>query len=570
MRGAGQAHARWRGSALLGVLVLVTIGSLVGTTVLLGVDAQRQSTNTSMRQDQARALAWSGVLAAMSELAEQREDLLAGLRPELTGEWILFTDEAGREGVVRLLAVDGEGQELAQSECGKLDINHVTNEMLTGLDAIDETLAQAIVDARPFASVVELLEVEGVTPALLYGEAQGEEGFGGSFMSESRQSAADAQALYSLSGTRLIDLLTVYSFEPNVQAGLDDEQFRGNLRLNFDVEWSDELGDAVGERFGDEAVPIVQQLFEAGTSFATDADVCRVVQQFAPTDYETWAEVLDVLTTSDDEFRLGRIDLNAAPAAVLACVPGIDQDAAEQLVATREMLSETERQSVVWPLTQGVLESEQFIEAVDWLATRSLQYRVRIEGGWRSQRAGGTFDIGGPSVSMAVSDEPLEHRRVVEAVIDVASSKPRVAYLWDVTMLGVARAVASESRQLGESLAAEADLFADDPIAAMLEDDPRDRYADRSNTDLGEQDPLTDPGDPFDTNPFGDPMDDPMGDEFDDPMGDELDDPMDDPLDGEPDERNPDRTPIDPDESASDQVMVDRRIGRWTDRRAAR
>ncbi len=550
------------GSALLGVLVLVTIGSLVGTTILLGVDAQRQSSNTSMRQDQTRAMVWSGVLAAMSELAEQREDLIAGLRPELTQEWVLFIDDLGREGVVRLLATDADGLEFAQPECGKLDINHVTADMLAGLDAIDESLAQAIVDARPFSSVVELLGVDGVSPALLYGEAEDEDGFGASFASESQRSITDAESLYAISGSRLIDLLTVYSFEPNVQAALDDEEYRGKLRLNFDVSWSEELAEAVGDRFGEDSVPFVRQLFSSGTSFASDADVCRVVEQISPTDYDTWAVALDALTTSDDEFRLGRVDINAAPAAVLACIPGIDADAAEELVATRESLSERERQSVVWPLTQGVLDNVQFIEAVDWLSTRSLQYRVRIEAGWLSTRGDNMFDIGGPSVSMAsFSDDRLEYRRVVEAVIDVASSRPRVAYLRDVTMLAVARAVASESSQLSESLTAQSDPFGGDPLAELLEDDPRDEFA------------LDDGSDSLEDGPFGD---DPMDDPFDfDPLGDPLSDPMDGPLDDDPaddgtDEDAQDGGRRDSGDSRSDQVMVDRRIGRWTPRRAAR
>ncbi len=555
------------GSALLGVLVLITIGSLVGTTILLGVDAQRQSSSTSMRQDQARALAWSGVLATMSELGEQREDLIGGLRPELTDEWILFVDDFGREGVVRLLALDAEGLEFAQSECSKLDINHVTAEMLAGLDVIDETLAQAIVDARPFTSVVELLGVEGITPALLYGEAEDHAGDFASFTSFDQEGEAAAESLYALDGTRLIDLLTVYSFEPNVQASVDDEEYRGKLRLNFDVEWSDELAAAVGDRFGDDSVPFVQQLFDNGTSFATDSDVCRVVERIAPTDYDTWAVALDALTTSDDEFRLGRIDLNAASAAVLACVPGIDADAAERLVAMREVLDEFERQSVVWPLRQGVLDNAQFTEAADWLSTRSLQYRVRIEAGWRQTRIDDTFDIGGPSVSLASSsEERLEHRRVVEAVIDVASSRPRVAYLRDVTMIGVARAVASESGQLSDSLLAEADRFATDPFAELLEGDPsyefasRDPLADEFDGPL--DDPMDDPMDfPFD-GPLGDPSDD-------DPMDDPLSDPMDDPLADDPMD-DPDSDLSNPENSRSDQVMIDRRIGRWTNRRAAR
>lgn len=550
-----------RGSALLGVLVLITIGSLLGTSILLGVDAQRSSSSTSMRQDQARALAWSGVLVAMTELAAQRQDLIAGLRPELTGEWVLFTDDLGREGVVRLLPVD-DSMELAQSESGKLDINHATAEMLVGLDAIDETLAQKIVDARPYSSVVELLGIEGVTPALLYGEAEsGDRSIAPRFGDDT---SSEAESLYALSGSRLIDLLTVYSFEPNVQAALDDEEHRGNLRLNFDVEWSDALAEAIADRFGEGAVQGVKPLFDRGTSFATDADLCRVVAQIAPDNYEIWAIALDALTTSDDQFRLGRVDLNAAPASVLACIPGIDADAAEALVSMRESLSEAERQIAVWPLIHGVLTNEQFIQAVDWLSTRSLQYRVRIEVGWRPAREAAALS----GAMLDAEEDRLEHRRVIEAVIDAASTRPRIAYMRDVTMLKVARQIAAESGAIAESLSAEPDLFADDPIGELFEEDP---YRELAAVEP-EREPAEDPMDLFDWDPIDEPEEEPEENrgsrERNRTLPEEpTSEPGDAPRDGLSERAPGVGSGAD---SPPDQVMVDRRIGRWTGRRSAR
>ncbi len=549
--------AHRRGSVLLGVLVLVTIGALVGTSVLVAVDAQQMGSSSSLREDQARALVWSGVQAAMAELASQREDLLAGLRPELTDEWVLFTDELGREGVVRLLPLDPGGDAVAQAEAGKLDINHASEAMLARLEGVGEELAARIVAARqeaPFASVEELLRVEGVTPALLYGKHLAERA---SF----RLGEEPELDIYGGAGTRLVDVLTVFSFDPNVQAAIDDARFRGQLRVNFDLPWSDDLARAVEDRFGEDAVPVVKQLFEQGVSFATDADLCRVVQRFAPDNYEVWAMALDALTTSDEAFRPGRVDLNSASAVVLSTIPGFDREIAEQIVLAREELDEQERQVVVWPLMRGIVTPEQFIEAVDHLTTRSLQYRVRVEAGWRRAVEGDEV----LSLSSLGEEDRLEHRRVVDAVIDVASTRPRVAYLRDVTLLGPARAIARESASVLASLDPEAGLGGDDPLAGLLDEDEvlagneaEDAIADSEADGAGAEGFGRGSGDPVgfvdrgSMTDFGDPMD--M-----DPGGPESE------GDSASGERGASRG-----RSEGGLVMVDRRIGRWTSRRASR
>ncbi len=545
-----------RGSVLLGVLVLVTIGAFVGTSVLVAVDARQMGSSSSLREDQARALVWSGVQAVMAELSSQREDLLAGLRPELTEEWVLFTDELGREGVVRLLALDGDGALLAQAEAGKLDINHASEAMLARLEGVGEELASRIVAAReasPFASVEELLRVEGVTPALLYGEVALE----GSGVEEPEEAGGSMADAYAGGGTRLVDVLTVFSFDPNVQGAIDDDRFRGQLRVNFDLPWSDDLARAVEDRFGEDAVPVVRRLFEQGVSFATDADLCRVVQRFAPDDYAVWAMALDALTTSDDAFRPGRVDLNAAGAVVLSTVPGFDREIAEQIVLMREDLDDEERQLVVWPLMHGIVTPEQFMEAVDHLTTRSLQYRVRIEAGWRRAVEGEEF----ASMSNLPREDRLEHRRVVDAVIDVASTHPRVAYLRDVTLLGVARAIARESEEVLASLS---------PGEAFEEVGP---WADPGEEERGFAFEESGAGDPL--IPAGDGM------SVEDESGGGLVEPMrfvargsmtdfGEPMDMDPDRPESGRGEGGEVRSEGGLIMVDRRIGRWTNRRASR
>jgi hypothetical protein len=88
--------------------------------------------------------------------------------------------------------------------------------------------------------------------------------------------------------------------------------------------------------------------------------------------------------------------------------------------------------SVAWPAAEGVLTPEQFREAVDYLTTRSMQWRVRVEAGFETAEEG-------PAVFLAEDAPKLRDRIVLEAVIDVSSERARVAYLREITMLDAAR-----------------------------------------------------------------------------------------------------------------------------------
>lgn len=228
----------------------------------------------------------------------------------------------------------------------------------------------------------------------------------------------------------LADLVTVFAFDPNVQSGAggDPLRHRGRKRVNLNQTWSDSLRSALVDRFGEGVAQGVEQIMKNGTEFRSESDFVRVMRffQVPPGD---WAEALDALCTSDDDYVLGRVDLNTAPAEALACVPGIDEAMAEEIVAARERLDESQRTSVAWPAAEGIVPEEQFQEAVPWLTTRAMQWRVRLEAG-----------VAPAESWVGPGDEAtLGQRMVLEAVIDVSSQRPRVAYMRDVTLLPLAR-----------------------------------------------------------------------------------------------------------------------------------
>ncbi len=77
-----------RGSILVLSLLVVTIGSLVGTSIIYYAGADRRAADMGVRRVQARAMAWSGVQAVMAELSKQREALIEGEAPTITEIWI--------------------------------------------------------------------------------------------------------------------------------------------------------------------------------------------------------------------------------------------------------------------------------------------------------------------------------------------------------------------------------------------------------------------------------------------------------------------------------------------------
>ncbi|MDQ7013748.1 MAG: helix-hairpin-helix domain-containing protein [Planctomycetota bacterium] len=542
-----------RGSAILAVLLLLVIGVVIAATVLVAADAAGESAESERHRAQARAMAWSGVQAVMAELSEQREDLLDGLDPQLTQEWSLFTLDDGTRGIVRLLDLDPQSDAMVVAENAKLDINAATAEMLAAVPGLDGMLAARIVEARdtqPFSSVAELLRVEGITPDLLYGPPDvGWDGAGGDSVGSPDLSPASPLGVGMDGPSGLVSYLTVFAFDPNVQVGFQSSQeHRGKLRVNLDQEWSDDLERAITERFGAEAAQAVKQLMDGGQTFATDSELAGVLIDVG-FGVEGWGELFDVFTTTDDEFLAGRVDVNRAGPEVLACVPGISPEQAAAIVDRRETLDAPSRAMPTWLLQEGLIEPEDYKAAADWITARSMQWRVRLEVGVMAGDGTGGFDESAPMTMddlMAGWDEApdgdrLQHRMVVEAVIDVASSRPRVAYLREVTLLDPVLAMLHAEAALDE----DAERFGPEPggfdesVAGAIGDGFGEAPDD--GLDFGGGFDLAPPQSGFDQQPAGD-------------------------LAG----TNGDMEPTDdPAEQAGDSGgAVDRRIGRWTTRKA--
>lgn len=475
-------HApRRRGVVLLLVVVIVTIAAMIGGTAAMATASERGAVTAARDLAQARAAAWSGVQAVMAELSEQREAILAGELPVVTESWELDAGTGGRRSVVRLVDLSAD-EGLLVPESGRLDVNIATKQML--VDAgIDDGLAGRIIAARDqksFGSIEELRRVTGVTAAML-------PGFAAAGMDDdaglSRGGGTDAMVFGGSGGSggavgagtpNLTELLTVFAFDPNIQSGLGErgEEFRGRQRVNLDQPWSDRLNDALVERFGEEAARGVERIMSEGTTFKTDKDVVVTLRRLN-LQPETWGEILDIFTTSDDEYLIGRVDLRTAPEAVLAALPGVSAEQAREVVAARDRLAPEAMASATWLVTEGVLTPDDFESVVDHVTTRCMQWRVRVEGGL-SFADGEESGIGGPvggaggGTGALDPDQALTPVVVLEAVVDISSQRVRVAYLRDVTLMATARAILGDPG-LAEELGLEAGVPAETELGGSEE-----------------------------------------------------------------------------------------------------
>ncbi len=450
-----------RASVLVAALFVIVLGVLAAATML---DQAGLTTRTAARAADRvalRAAAWSGVQAAMAELDDQRDDILDGSAPGLTESFTL-ADEGGRRLVVRLVPwpADDSGEEtLAVAENAKLDLNTADEAMLTRLAGA--ATARAILAARaarPVGGVEELAVDPAFSLRTIHGRAvrvgdpedpdadphtpTTNETLDSPAPAPDATGAPPAPDDGFRAARSLSELLTALSFDPNVQAGVGGQAAsRGEVRVNINTPWSDALGQAIARRFGDEAAQSLRRLMDAGRTFERDSQVVAAMRDLGVSK-DAWGEVLDTLTTSDDLFRPGRVDLSRASEAVLGAVPGVRRDAAAAIVRVRGTISRERLRSVAWPLLEGILTEDEFQLAVDHLTTRSAQWRVRVHAAYEPAESRTDDDA---------TDRTTGPRCILEAVIDIGSTRPRVAFLREVSLLPIASAMEEALAIVAES-----------------------------------------------------------------------------------------------------------------------
>ncbi|TVQ62331.1 MAG: hypothetical protein EA378_05275 [Phycisphaerales bacterium] len=421
------------------MLVVVTIGALAGTTALVVSGAERARAAHAHRAQLARAAAESGIDAVLAELATQREAVLRGQTPEVGRGLTLRVLPDGSRLVFRVVDLNPDEPTRLASENARLDVNSVTREILSTIADLSPEAADAILSARgraPIEDVADLASIAGLPldDLILPGERA--------------------------SGGSLARLLTTTAFDPNTQvgAGPGGEAHAGLERISIHQD-PDALRSALAERCEPDVVEFVLERLADARPPTMRELVERLGIANAPDD--RLRALADVLTTQPEAIETGRVDLNRAPASVLASIPGLGAAEAEAIVAARDGLDEQTRLDLFWPVRQGLVGADAYPRATDWLAVRSMQWRVRVEGGIVPGEDDRFDDIiGGPGAMDSaaariagavgeggVPDGTLRPRVVLEAVIDLSGPRPRLATITDLTELALARTLRAISSE---------------------------------------------------------------------------------------------------------------------------
>jgi type II secretory pathway component PulK len=129
--------------------------------------------------------------------------------------------------------------------------------------------------------------------------------------------------------------------------------------------------------------------------------------------------LLDKFTTSRSQEIPGRINVNTAPYAVLAGLPGLNDSDVQNIIARRPRPGDASSSELIyktpaWLVTEANLAPSK-VQAIDrYVTARTQVYRVQTVG---------YLDQGGPSARL-------------EAVIDANQGYPRILYRRDLSEFG--------------------------------------------------------------------------------------------------------------------------------------
>jgi type II secretory pathway component PulK len=313
-------------------------------------------------------------------------------------------------------------------ESSKLNLNTATLEMLQLLPRMTPELAAAIIDWRDtddeastggaesqvyqrlnppyrckngnFESVDELRLVYGVTLEILRGEDANLNG-----ILDANEDDGDLSPPPDNRNGRLdpglVEYVTVYSRDPNTRTN-------GSPRINLGGTNQQELATLFQEKFGtDRANELLRQVGGPG------GGVRSVLEFFVRSGMtaEEFEQVEDDVTVSTATPIEGLVNVNTAPEAVLACLPGIGEDLASSLVAYRQS-NPAELTSLAW--VAQALDLTNAVAAGPYLTARSRQF---------------TADI------MALGRHDRGYQRE-KFVYDVSDGTPRIIFRQELTWLG--------------------------------------------------------------------------------------------------------------------------------------
>ena len=446
-----------RGTILVAVLVIIALAGLAATALMYRSQAEITACVASSRRQQTYAAAMSGLrrVQALLEAAGGDREMWWD-NPELLSTQLVWDDGVNRWffSIYAYNPTDPDNiRNGLTDEASKINLNYAPEEVLLRLPNMTAELVDCLIDYRdgdeetrpegaeqdyydqlpypylikngPMATVEELLLVRGFDGPMVYGEDYNLNGL-------LEPSEDDAEESFPPdNGDGLLDRgltgsATVWSYELNVDSD-------GQMRTN--VSNTRALGRSGLPR---QTVEFLELYAAEGNRLSHPAELLQMRYQLKQNQGRiragTWIEsgvgapelpdVLDRLT-SEGIVLLGKVNVNTAPAEVLAALGGFDEELADRVVGARTSVDPGAMATIAWLYTENVVDADTFKVIAPSLTARSFQFRVRcVAYGW-----------------------PCRQYRVIEAVIDTARGAPRIVYQRDLTRLGVPFAIDAEQEE---------------------------------------------------------------------------------------------------------------------------
>jgi hypothetical protein len=202
----------------------------------------------------------------------------------------------------------------------------------------------------------------------------------------------------------ILEYLTVYSRHPSTGTNVNQpQQLRGLLEQKFSADKANDI------------------LARVSTPPATSVLEFYIRAEMTP---EEFVQIEgDLIGTN----TVGLVNVNSAPEAVLACIPGVGTDKAPSLVAYRQS-NPDKLNTVAW--VKEVLEREAAIQAARWLTGRTFQFSADIA---------------------AVGRHGRGYARV-RYVFDTTEGAPKILFREDITHVGWALGTGTRTKLLAGTM----------------------------------------------------------------------------------------------------------------------
>jgi hypothetical protein len=434
------------GIALVGVLVIVGLLSMIAISLLFRMQAATTASATSLRSEQAWAITLSGLDRAIDVVSDPTRTSLGWIDNPTDFEHQLVYDDGSdqwyfsvfRRGVLEtdeiIFGVLDEASKLPLNVTNVLQLMKVPNMTLPAAEALadfvdgdsiarDNGAEQDLYDLMPVAYSIpnrpvsfldEFLMAQGVSASHLYGEDANRN-------HKLDANENDADTLFppdnqdGTLGGGLHRFFTLHSRDWNVN--------RNNQpRLDINSAPLDPAPAGLSEetitfleakrKLGEPIVSLIE-LVDASLTVTEENQAQRELKSgIGPGDL---GQLMDRYTTDAERVRPGRVNINTAPASILAQLEGIDEALGNAIVSTRQGLSPEASRSIAWLLEERLLDAGQFRQIEPRISARSFQFHVQV-------------------IGYAL---PSGRYCVIEAIVDLIGPKPRILYLRDLTKLGV-------------------------------------------------------------------------------------------------------------------------------------